>query len=174
MGTDGSALIEYWHGVNLPPNMLIPMAAVTAIVKSSKELVGFGYSGSSLTFHFSDGSWIRTSLINKPYVNYHSVFNDFQNTVFCPLHSAFYDGVKSLESFAPDGNIIVTSSGLSTSDLNIHFGIDEGVLPDDIAFNAKYLLKIQDFITSAHFDVSNNQLMFYGDSLRGILKGVEI
>ena len=172
VATNGTSLIEYWHGVQLPPNMMIPKLAIKAMVKSGKDLIGFGWTGGTITFHFSDGSWIKTVLSGEKFVNYLPVVNDlspYENCVEIP--SNFFEGIKAIEPLSKDGNVYLTSTGICT-DNNTMFEI-EG-LPDDLGFNIKQLLQLENIIKSVNYNVSNNQLDFYGENIRGIIKGVEI
>lgn len=68
-GTNRHAIIQFWHGYNLPPNIVLPKAFTAAIAKQTKAITGFGFRWydaevcnkvGRLTFHFEGGAWIST------------------------------------------------------------------------------------------------------------------
>ena len=62
IATDSKIIFEYWHGLNLPTNIVIPKKFVEALSKIKKKLKAFGNSQSSITLYFEDDSWIKTQL----------------------------------------------------------------------------------------------------------------
>ena len=169
VATDGSAILEYWHGVNLPPNLLIPKEAVEIIIKSKKSLKSFGFSESSMTFYFEDNSWIKTELITEPYIAYQQLLNVPSNAVELPPE--FFAGVKSLSPITQDKIINFDENGFFTNN-NARFELPG--LPKDIAFSIDYLLDLQEFIVSADFNVQEQCCLFFGNNVRGILKAIEL
>jgi hypothetical protein len=168
VATDGCAIVEHWHGINLPPNLLIPKAAVTAVIKSGKELCSFGFTEDTFTFHFIDGSFIRTNLVKEPYLNYHPVLNVACNPI--PLPKSFMEGVSTIADFAVDNIVSFDHNGLFVSK-GTYFKI-EG-LPEHIAFSSKYLKLLEPLMKTVDFDVAKQQALFFGDNVRGILKACE-
>jgi hypothetical protein len=169
VATDGSAILEYWHGVNLPPNLLIPKEAIEIIIKAKKSLKSFGFSDSSMTFYFEDDSWLKTDLVNEPYINYQQLLNVQANAVELPPE--FFIGVKSLSPIAQDKIINFDETGFYTNN-NARFELLG--LPKDIAFSIEYLLDLQEYMVSADFNVEDQQCLFFGNNVRGILKAIEL
>lgn len=168
VATDGSVLIEHWHGINLPPNLLIPKIAITAVIKSGKELCSFGFSEDTITFHFIDGSFIRSNLVKEPYLNYQAVLNIESNAL--PIPGNFAKGVNAIGDFSKDNIIKFEPMGMYV-DNGTRFKV-EG-LPKDIAFSAKYLKLLEPLMKNVDFDVARQQAIFFGDNVRGILKACE-
>lgn len=175
--TDGSAILEYWHGVNLPPNMLIPRNVVDAVIGCKKELKSIGISNyflsngspSSITFHFDDTSWVKTNLVDLPYVNYSPLLN--VPTTQAELPPNFFEGIKALAPLTDDSIVGFDGFGLR---LTNGASYEIPGLPEDIAFNSDYLLQFEKFMKTVDFDVPNQHVLFYGDGIRGLLKAVEI
>jgi len=177
VATDGCALVEFWHGVNLPPNMLIPKIAIDAIVGAKKELKSFGISeyfhpcGSpaSITFYFEDGSWIKTALPDSQYINYSPIINIQTEQKSLPI--GFMEGVKTLAAFSTDSIITFDESAMRTTN-GATFEISG--LPNDIAFDYNYLLQFEKIMNTACFDVAAQHVIFYGDGVRGLVKAMEV
>ncbi len=70
-GTNGSAMLQYWHGVNVPHGTVVSKAFAAAIAKQSKLITGLGATwdsqlgfARSLTVWFEGGAWIKTQCYN--------------------------------------------------------------------------------------------------------------
>jgi hypothetical protein len=153
----------------LPPNLLIPKEAIEIIIKAKKSLKSFGFSDSSMTFYFEDDSWLKTDLVNEPYINYQQLLNVQANAVELPPE--FFIGVKSLSPIAQDKIINFDENGFYTNN-NARFELLG--LPKDIAFSIDYLLDLQEYMVSADFNVEDQQCLFFGNNVRGILKAIEL
>jgi len=172
VATNGFALLEYWHGIDLPP-MLIPKASAVAIAKAGKPLTGFGFSGTSATFWFEDGSFIKTQLYGERYPHYGQILNVETNP--WPLPDEFFKAVHAVESFSKNGIVYFDNGLLSSREVEAEattYKI-EG-LPEGMGFNAKYLTTLEHAIKTAHFNKESNKLFFFGDAVRGVLMGVEL
>src|SRR6266403_6010754 len=69
IATNRRMIFEYWHGLDLPPNVPLPKQFVAALIKQKKNLSGFGFSRSSATFYFEDGCWLRTQLYSDTWAD---------------------------------------------------------------------------------------------------------
>jgi len=182
VATNGPALVEYWHGIDLP-SILVPKQAVAAIAKTKKSLTGFGYSGSSATFWFEDDSFIKTQLYNEQYVNYEQHLEG-NNLEPIELHEDFFKATKTISKFTKSGIVYFENGKLASHELEQEastYSI-EG-LPDGLSFNTKWLLMVESVFKKVHFDYSNNvnaegesilpRAYFFGENTRGILLGVK-
>jgi len=95
--TNGALIIEVWHGIDLPPWILIPKAAAFYISKVDKKLTGFGYSSASATFYFEDGSFYKTQLFQGNYPNYERLFTEAN---YWPLPNDFWTAVDTLSDMS--------------------------------------------------------------------------
>lgn len=172
VATNGHALVEYWHGVDLPPNMLIPKQAAIAIVKSKKPLVGFGYSQSSATFYFDDESFIKTQLYNARYPDYLHIMNVPTNPF--PLPKGFFSAVHAIESFNENGTVYFNKGVMSSRDSGDATTYKVEGLTADMAFNSKYLIMLELCIKTADFRPDEKKMFFYGDNARGAIMGMDI
>jgi len=168
VGTDSAAMIEYWHGIDLP-SMLIPRASALAVAKCDKPLVGFGYSGTTATFWFEDGSFIKTRLFENKYPNY-KIALDVEGINAWPLPEGLFQAVKLLEPFCSTGNVYFNEGFIYSDELESQASTYklEGV-PNDTAFNIKRFLNVLPHATSAHFYKEMQRFFFFGTNLRGVL-----
>lgn len=176
VATNGHALLEAWHGVDLPPNLLIPKVSAVAIAKCDKTLTGFGFSPSSATFWFEDGSFIKTQLYNEQYPDIGPVINVAGlNPVALP--AAFFKGVKAIESFSED-SVVYFHEGILKSNKRMENASTYKIegLPQGFAFNAKYLLMLEFAMKTVAFkDVAKGcKAYFFAENVRGVLMGVSM
>lgn len=173
IATNGHVLVEYWHGIDLPPGMLVPKASAVAIAKAGKALTGFGYSGASATFWFEDDSFIKTQLFGEQYPNYQIVFN-CEGLNPWPVPEEFYKAVRSIESFSRSGIVYFEDGMLASNEQETEASTYkiEG-LPEGMGFNAKYLLMVEPSFKNVHFDEDSNKAYFFGENVRGVLMGID-
>lgn len=173
VATNGHVLVEYWHGIDLPPGMLVPKASAVAIAKAGKALTGFGYSGASATFWFEDDSFIKTQLFGEQYPNYQILFN-CEGLNPWPVPEEFYKAVRSIESFSRSGIVYFEDGMLASNEQETEASTYkiEG-LPEGMGFNAKYLLMVEPSFKNVHFDEDSNKAYFFGENVRGVLMGID-
>ena len=168
VATNGHVLLEYWHGIDLPPNILLPKPAVKAIGNVGKKLTQFGFSGNSATFFFEDGSYIKSQLFDERYVDYASVLDVAVNP--WPLPEDFYKAVDTLESFTENHLLYFGANGMRS-----HFDENEGAsfemsgLTAGLIFNAEYLQLVRKAFVNVDFQP--DRAFFFGENARGAIMG---
>lgn len=168
VATDSQILVEAWHGVDLPPDLLIPKSSVSALCKINRPLVGFGFSPSSVTFWFSEHAWFKTKLYGERYLDYRRIFD--KEGRFSPLPKGFFEGVEALLPFA-SRDVIKICDGRLTTELDGNQGQGANFeikgLAEGPAFNAKRMALLTGLVTQA--DLTQDTLLFTGDNIRAAL-----
>lgn len=116
VGTDGAVILEVFHGIDLPPGLLVPKAALTAIKKIKRPLTGLGFSRQTVTFYFegADNAWIRTQIYNERYADVESILK--QHKRIDPIPFGFFNAVARAAKFSPDGNVYCGQGMISSHD----------------------------------------------------------
>jgi len=173
VATNGHVLVECWHGIDLPPGLLVPKCAVAAIAKANKPLARFGYSGPSATFWFDDDSFIKTYLYGERFPNYAPLF-DCEGLNPWPVPEEFFKAVKAIQAFTRNGVVYFENGKLASNELENEAStyIIEG-LPEGMGFNSNYLIMVEKAFQKVHFEESQNKAFFFGENVRGVLMGVE-
>lgn len=169
--TNRLAMLEYMHGIDLPPNLLLPKAAVKAICGTAKKLSGFGYTQhQSATFYFEDGSYIKTQLFADTFPDLNK-FYDRQFNLW-PLPEGFFEAVAALESFTEKG-IVFFNEGVIASNPRTEDGASYEVeaLPVGMAFNAELLLTCKHAFKQVQFDEKEMRVFAFADNLRCVVMG---
>lgn len=173
VATNGAALLEAWHGIDLPPGLMLPKAAALAVAKAQPSLVGFGFSESSATFYFENGAFIKTQLFAERFPNYHPVF-EVENFNPWPIPDEFFKAVRAVESFSQNGHIFFEDSAVlskSYKEEATSYKV-EGV-PDGMGFSSKLLLAVEHAMKNVHFDKAANKVVFLGENIRGALMALD-
>lgn len=174
VATNGAALLEAWHGIDLPPGMMLPKCAAVAVAKAGPALTGFGFSASSATFYFENGAFIKTQLYGERYPNYQIVF-EVEGLNPWPVLDDFYNGVRAIQSFSPNGNVFF-EDGAVLSKMHKEEASTYKIegLPERMGFSAKLLLSVEHAFKKAHFAPDANKVVFFGENLRGVLMGLDL
>lgn len=167
-----SALLEYWHGVDLPPGLLIPKAAALAVAKAKPALTGFGYSPTSVTFYFENGNMLHTLRILEEFPNYVPVVET--SAVLTELPKGFFEAVNAIQSFTETGTLYFDDDVMSTKEAEID-GTSYKIkgLADGMAFDAKLLTAVESHMKTAFFDQLDNRVYFNGGSVRGVVMAIK-
>ena len=175
ISTNRVMIMEFWHGLDLPPNVPLPKQFVAALAKQKKNLTGFGYSNCSATFYFDDGCWLRTQLYNDEWPDVSSILNREAN--LWTIDTGFFKALDAIEPFSEDGNVY--------SELNLlRSHADEGVgasyecagIPKGFVYPIKQLKIIKPFVKKIDWMASGIAdstycLVFQGDVSRGVISG---
>lgn len=180
VATNGAVIFEYWHGIDLPPNLLIPKVAIQAIIRAGKPLAKLGFSETSVTFWFEDGSFIKTQTFAGKFPAYKDVIDCNYGDMW-PVPEHFFKAVEAVASFSENASIYF-KNGQVVSNLDDETPSFYRVagLPEGVGFNGKYLAMIASGATRLLFseDDPNGRnaiprLFFVGDNLRGVIAGLE-
>lgn len=170
--TDGRTMFEYWHGLDLP-EMALPKSAAIAITKTDKKLTKFGYSGHSATFHFEDGSWIRTLLYADRWPDVDAVLRGAGEA--WPVPPSLFAAARSVAPFCDDSDNLHAVT-FHPEAVGSHAALTEGAVcevPGLIAgqcFSADQLAQIENVCKTIDFRTMG-YAYFYGDNVRGKIMG---
>lgn len=172
IASDTRIIFEYWHGLELPYGASLPKAIVNPLVKSSKKLVKFGYSKSSVTFHFEDESWLKSQIYADRWPNIQTVLSKKAN--MWPVPTGFWEALEAVAPFSPDGLVRFAAGRLASHRQDgAGASFDVPGLPAGPVFSARSLRLIQPYAEQIDFTVEGGKmLMFKGDNIRGAIAGI--
>lgn len=172
LATNGQVLLEYWHGIDMPPGLIVPKLFITALCKIDKNIVGFGYSESTFTVYFEDNSWLKTQLYNEKWPNCDDIMARPHSPVSLP--PTFFDGLATVFNFVEDGRIRLRNGKIhSHADDNSGASYEVDGLTANAVFNAKHLKLLDGMIKTIDFTGNKGISYFYGDNIRGALTQVK-
>src|ERR1035437_3977018 len=172
--SDGSVLLEAWHGLNLP-ECILPKAFVTAIINTKKKMTKFGKSENSCTVYFEDESFIKTQIYSETWPDINVILNKPSKPE--PLPKGFYEALRNIEPFS-NGKEAEKTVYFVDGALQSHRDKNEGAtcecnVKHGPAFNIKRLKRIEHCVETVDF-YSHNVAFFFGNGVRGALCGVRV
>jgi hypothetical protein len=173
ISTNRVMLLEYWHGLDLPPNIPLPKQFVAALVKQKRDLTGFGFSRSSATFWFGD-HWLRTQLYNDEWPDVSSILNRQAN--LWSIDANFFKALEAIEPFSIDGNVYSDNNLLMSNADNSGASFEVNGLPKGFVYPIKQLKVMRPFVKKIDYMASGVHdssycLVFEGSECRGVISG---
>lgn len=171
VATNDHVIVEAHHGLNLPTSVLVPKAACMAVAKSNKVLTGLGYSGPSCTFHFEDGSFIKTQLFAEQYPNYGLFLDADLGATAYPAADNLFEAIGMIATMSNDGTVYFREGGIwSEEEGGSNYKIDDMPMPENFGFNSKYLMLVKGCFDDVTFmDGEKRALHFTGPNMRGMV-----
>lgn len=164
-------LCEYWLGENFPAVVNVPYSAVKEVVRINEAPSHLQMSANSITFHYTDGRWIRSQLFSTEWPDLGRVLNRSCNAT--AVDQRVFDALPKLKPFmCKEGRIIFEAGVVKT-----HFNEEEGgyVEIDGLEMNGVYSLEmfalLKGVAKEADFTTYPDPCLFYGDKLRGAIIG---
>jgi hypothetical protein len=168
-------LLEYGHGIDLPPGLLIPKASAIAIAKSPKPLARFGFSEGSATFYFDDGSFIKTQLFKDGYPTYQNIFAQFDMSQITTPPPELFTAIEAVLPLSENGGIYLRGDKVQShhnEEVGAVYSI--GGVPQGMCFNGEKLLRVKEHFGQVMFDERDPKrikVYFQKDKVRGALMG---
>jgi hypothetical protein len=171
--TNRQVLIQYWHGIDLPPNLLIPKIFAQAICRVKQPLTGFGYTeNQSITFWFGEKVWIKTQLYEDKYPDVTPIIEHISAPA--PVGKEFFDAIETVGLFSENGKIYF-QNGKIVSHIDTNKGAQYKVGINKLllrCYSVEHLKTITPFATEIDFNTYNDRAMFFGENLRGTIMAI--
>lgn len=172
LSTNMAVVIEYWHGLDFPPNVILPKYIARHIAKCGKELSGLGYDGVHATFWFTDNSFIKIKLIVEGWADVSSVLN-YPDLKPLPILSDFWKGIDAISALSEDGIVYFSESGIHSKPIGEQGAtFDFDGLPNNLNIEIKSLKLVKAYMETADFTTYPNRVFFFGENCRGVIAGV--
>lgn len=175
VGCNNEVLLQTFHSFNaIPNNLLIPKAAVTAVVKSNRKLVGIGGSEQSVTFWFEGDWWIRTQIYKDGWPDMSALNMDMLmlEELSAEMPAEFWPAFKQVAKFSVDGRVYCGDDEISSHPLGMldgaKFTMSVPGCPSHVTYSIKALKMIEKHCLRFNAD-SMYKTYFYGDNLRGVI-----
>lgn len=174
VSTNRLVMMEYWHGIDLPPAMVIPKAFAKAVSDCPYSLVGFGYGPSSITLWFDNGAWMKTQLYIEKYPDYGKIMNVDNFPVICP--DGIWEALEAVKSFVDNDTIFLTTGMVATSADNdgspgAGHECDGLEIKGRRIFAPSLLRLIKNHCEVIDFNTHHDRAVFFGGNVRGVIMG---
>ena len=170
--TNNVSLIEYWVGSTFPILCNVPKAAIREMVRIDEPPERAQVSENSISFHYSDGRWIRAALLDIAWPDLEKVLNVQCNAT--TIDERIYEGLDIIKPFVDKLERVYIQDGVMCTSLVDGEGASFEI--PDFPYNGVYQLKIMNLLrgvaTAIDFTLYPRPCIFYGERLRGAIIGM--
>ncbi|QDP52380.1 MAG: putative beta sliding clamp [Prokaryotic dsDNA virus sp.] len=172
--TNNVILAEYWLGSPFPVEVNVPHLAIKEILRLKEPPERFQMADSSLTVHYSDGRWLRCTLIANPWPDIAPVFNVDYSAVQ-PIPESFFTGLDTLKDFTDKYNRIVFEPGrMRTHSIDYEEGaaFECDYIQNRSTFTLPMLQKLSGLADKLDLTAYPNPSPWMGENIRGVIIGL--
>lgn len=168
---DGKMGVQYWHGIDLPPDLIIPKMFIQAVAKCKYKLVGFGYvPGTSITFWFENKAFLKTNLYNDKYPidSVNRLLNVSLNPIDIPKD--FFEAFSVVSEFSGENTAEVLDGKVfakGENTIEADYKVDN--LKGDVVLNNEYIKLIEPYAKKFDITSDKEKVFFFGENVRGML-----
>lgn len=173
--TNNVCLIEYWLGVESPVIVNIPEVAILEMLRINEPPTYAQMDNNSITFHYTDGRWIRSQLLS-------TIWPEFTKVLDVPTNPSavdprLFDALEALDGFTDkSGRVYIRDNKLRTEDDELEAGA--GYKVDNLGIEGAYQIKMLSLLkgiaTHADFTRFPEPTIFFGNRLRGAIIGMRM
>lgn len=177
-GTNGAAMLQYWHGIaGLPPHTVIPKAFAAAVAKCPLNITGLGgdWNGeflTSLTLWFENGAWLRTQCYNDRWPDISKVIDVASTPVEVP--AGLFEAVEAVEAFVENSSAVHFVDGAVQSHAEAIVGAQYTVkgLAGGKCFNGKLIKQVAPWVKTLDLVTHPDRAFFFGGEPANPVRGV--
>lgn len=180
-GTNRHALLQFWHGVNLPPNMVLPKAFAQAVTKQAKPIVGFGFRWYAegdftkvgrVTFHFEGGGWISTVCYADNWPNFSNAIGDGLRSSPVAPPAGLFEGMEAVAGFNDNGCVTFADGKVQSHRSELEGAqYDVPGLQGGGQFDAKLFLKVAPYVKTLDYTSHDGKALFFGGEAPNLIRG---
>lgn len=172
--TNNVTLAEYWIGSPVPFVVNIPRQAIKEMLRIDEAPTHAQIEPSSVTFHYTDGRWIRTQLLETTWPDISKILNQPNNPK--PVDPRIFEGMERLKAVSDGVGRIYIINGVMRTHLEDYTGGTYSIpgLEFEGCYQIGMLNLLRDTVTHADFTLYPGPCMFFGDRFRGAIIGMHM
>lgn len=170
--TNNVCLVEYWIGTSVPFVVNLPRAALKEILRVDEPPTHAQIDKHSMTFHYTDGRWIRTQLLETTWPDLTKILDVPSNPQ--PIDPRLFDAIDTLRNMADKTGRLYIRDGLLRTHLDDYTGGTFRIpdMPITGCYQMQMLALLRHAVTRADFSRYPEPCMFFGERIRGALIGL--
>lgn len=170
--TNNVCLAEYWLGTDFPFVVNIPRDAVKEILRVDEPPTHAQFDKNSVTFHYTDGRWIRTQIYTVEWPDIAKILSQPSNPT--PIDKRLFEGIDTLRNLADGTGRLYIKDGILRTHLEDYTGgtFDIPGIDFEGCYPIQMLNLLRDSVTKIDFTSYPAPAMFFGDRLRGCIIGM--
>lgn len=174
-GTNGAAILQYWHGVDLPPAMVLPKVFCAAVAAAKPHIVGFGASFnngkvSSVTFHFEGGAWLKSACYADEWPDIEKLWLQ-PNYVEVPKD--LFEAIDAVDDFHEAGHVTFANNAVqshASPDIGAQYAVPG--LQAGKTFAGKLMKQVAPFASLIDLNTYDDRAFFMGGEQANPVRGI--
>ena len=170
--TNNIIAVEYWVGSTFPLVCNVPRAAIKEILRINEAPTHAQATERSITFHYTDGRWVRSQLFSLEWPNINLLLDTPANPSL--LDDRIFEGLDVVKPFVDNlGKVYIGNGMLYTHDTEGEGAMFE--IPDlqfEGIFQIDKLLLLKDIATQIDWSTYPKPCLFFGEKIRGAIVGM--
>lgn len=162
--TNNVVLGQYWVGYKMPFDMNIPDECIKEVLRVKMEPTGISATSRSITFHYENGSWIKSQLLTSNWPNVAPVLDRPSNPT--PVPPDFFLNLTRLAPYADTARkLFIRGNTLSTHvEEGIGASVDVVGLESGIkgVYNLDLIRSLDGLVASIDFSLYPQSALFFG------------
>lgn len=170
--TNNVILIQHKSGITFPINALLPLKSILIILKIEGDVIKLQYDSNSITFHYSNGKWLKSRLYNQKWDS--RIFEMFNSdSSGRGINPEIFKGVSMVKSDTDNfGSVHFHDNGVSSkNDINDGLFYEIPGLNTKGIYNAHMFGLLEGVIDKVDLSRYPEPARFQGDSLKGLING---
>jgi hypothetical protein len=178
-GTNGAAMLQFWHGVSsLPPGTVIPKVFAAAIAASKKKITGIGgnWNGQfldSITFWFDGGCWLKSQCYNDRWPSLAPILDVPSQAG--PVPAGLFDAIEAVTHFIDEDKSsaihFANDAVMSHADINVGAQYEVKGLPGGKKFNGKLVKQVAPWVKTLDLVSYPDKAFFFGGEPANPVRG---
>lgn len=173
--TNNIVVIQYWLGYDFPIEVNVPEDAIKELIRVNEEPTHMQLSDTHITFHFEDGRWIKSQLLDLEWPDVDKILSVESEQI--PILDDFYEAVETLLPFVDDLCRIHLAEDMVATHLDEGVGASQkvsGQLPEKACFHGKQLLLLKGIVEKIDLNLYPKPCLFSGGVIRGAIVGIRV
>jgi hypothetical protein len=176
--TNNAILAEYWLGTPFPHIVNVPSAIIDEVLRVDEELSSLQLDDSSITFHYTDGRWIKSALLALNWPDISATFEKaWRPQSLKEIPDSWRIAAEKLSGFGEkrEAKLYFRGTELSTTSQGAVNGgavVEINGLPERGIYYTVYLNQMLAVAEAADFERYPDPVPFVGERLRGALLGL--
>lgn len=171
--TNNVILIQHWiKGLTFPSPLNLPSVAIKEMLRLGIDPVAMQPEARAVTFHYPNGAWLRTSLLQEDWPDLSAVLDRPSDQA--PVAPDLFPSIARLDAFGGKENRVFLRDGVVSTSLEEGVGASVEVdgLVADGCYHIGQLALLADVATTIDWSMYPGPVLFHGDNLRGAVAGI--
>lgn len=169
--TNNVTVVEYWIGTEVPFDITVPRYAIKEMIRVDEAPTHAQIDKGSITFHYTDGRWIRSQLLSSEWPDLDRILNKTCNPI--PLDPRLFEGMETLRNMTDGIGRLYIVGGIMRTHLEEQTGgtFDVQGIGFEGCYQIHMLSLLKGVVTTADFSLYPAPCLFFGERIRGALVG---